>query len=58
MANDIDIKALREQLGLTQAGLADRIGVDQGTVSNWEKGKTKPSGPARRIMASLAEAAA
>lgn len=53
MANDLDVKALREHLKETQAEFAARLGVDQGTISNWETGKTSPSGPARVIMQEL-----
>lgn len=31
------IKKLRRRIGLTQGQLAERIGVDQGTVSRWER---------------------
>jgi DNA-binding XRE family transcriptional regulator len=33
----------RELLGLTQAGLAEKIGVDRGTVGDWERGVRLPS---------------
>ena len=36
----IKIQELREAAGLTQAGLADLAGTNQGTVSNLETGKT------------------
>lgn len=36
------IKALRENLGLTQSGLADRLGVSDKTVSKWETAKGLP----------------
>ena len=32
----------RERLGLTQGQLAERLGVDQGTVAHWELGTRKP----------------
>jgi len=32
------IRALRESLGLSQASLASRVGVDQSNVSRWERG--------------------
>lgn len=32
------IKNLRQQLGLTQAELADKVGFTSQTVSNWESG--------------------
>jgi transcriptional regulator with XRE-family HTH domain len=34
---------LRKRKGLTQQGLADRMGVEQPTVQRWEKGKREPS---------------
>ena len=36
------ISLLRKQLGVKQAEFADRLKVDQTTVSNWETGKAKP----------------
>ena len=36
------IKALREKRGMTQAELADKIGVSSKTVSKWETGKGLP----------------
>jgi putative transcriptional regulator len=57
MNEAIDVKSLRSRLGLTQSQLAAELGVDQGTVSNWETGKTEPTGPARRLMARMAAAA-
>jgi transcriptional regulator with XRE-family HTH domain len=32
------VRALRKSLGLSQAGFASRIGVDQSNVSRWERG--------------------
>ncbi|GET37138.1 helix-turn-helix domain-containing protein [Microseira wollei] len=37
------IKALRRHMGLTQAEFAERLGVRQATVSEWEKGIHTPS---------------
>ncbi len=36
------IKALRESRGLTQAGLAEKLGVSSKTVSKWETAKGLP----------------
>ncbi len=33
----------RQLLGLTQAGLAEKLGVDRGTVGDWERGVRLPS---------------
>ncbi len=37
------IKELRRNLGLSQEGLARRLGVSVLTVRRWEKGSFKPS---------------
>lgn len=36
------LKALRVNLGLTQAEAAGRLGVSVETLANWENGKTYP----------------
>ena len=36
------IKELRQKAGLTQAELAEKLGFQPQTVSNWENGKTFP----------------
>lgn len=40
--DSIDIKKLRETLGLTQASFAKKLGVSTQTISNWENGGTIP----------------
>lgn len=37
------LKELRLEKGLTQQQIADEIGVNRGSYSNWEKGKREPS---------------
>lgn len=37
------IKEWRRQAGLTQAELADLLGVDKGTVYRWERGTMRPA---------------
>jgi putative transcriptional regulator len=37
------IKAAREQAGLSQEQLAQKLGVTRQTVGSWERGKTQPS---------------
>jgi transcriptional regulator with XRE-family HTH domain len=41
-----DILFLRQQMGLTQAQLAEELGVTRVTVAYWERGRT----PIRRIV--------
>jgi len=38
------IKALRSGLGLTQKQLADRVGVTQPAIAQWETGPGQPTG--------------
>lgn len=39
---DFDIKRLREQAGLSQAELAERVGVKTRTLGSWERGEREP----------------
>lgn len=45
MASTLDIKTLRERLGLTQKELADAVGVQPNTVARWERGELRISAP-------------
>ncbi len=38
-----NLKRMRVAAGMTQAQLAQKLGVDQRTVSAWEKGVARPS---------------
>lgn len=51
------VTSLREALGLTQAELGERIGVDKMTVSRWERGTLRPSDPSIRAIEKLRKAA-
>lgn len=42
-AFDFDIVAARKAKGMTQAQLADAMGVDQPVISRWESGKVSPN---------------
>lgn len=37
------IKAMRKRRGLTQGGLADKLGMSRTTVVQWEHGTTMPA---------------
>ena len=49
------IAELRAELGLTQADMADELGVRQQTVSEWETGRYEPRGASARMLQHLAE---
>jgi transcriptional regulator with XRE-family HTH domain len=42
------LKRARLSQGFTQAELANRIGVSQGTIANWERGAVRPGLPRHR----------
>ena len=47
---DVDVKALRARLGISQEDFAGRYGLDVATLRNWEQGRTKPEGPAATLL--------
>jgi DNA-binding transcriptional regulator YiaG len=59
-ARQIDVRALRERLGLTQEQFALRYGLDLDAVRNWEHKRRKPDPAAQgylRVIARLPEQA-
>jgi transcriptional regulator with XRE-family HTH domain len=44
------IRAARERLGLTQAQVAEKVGVARETVGNWETGQTDPKNKRARLL--------
>jgi putative transcriptional regulator len=45
-----DVKAIREQTGLSQTRFAYLIGVNPKTLQNWEQRRVRPTGPARALL--------
>jgi DNA-binding transcriptional regulator YiaG len=52
------VRALRERLGDSQQAFAERLGTRQQTVSEWERGASRPRRMAQRLLTMLAEEAA
>ena len=50
MSIDIDVKAIREELGLTKVELADKLGVERHSISRWEDKEGRPSKLAKREL--------
>lgn len=46
----VDVKGLREKLGLTQKEFSGMIGVSIKTLQNWEQGRREPEGPAKALL--------
>lgn len=49
----IRLKELREQFKLSQAALADKIGVSQSAVGMWESGRNMPESTKLEALANL-----
>jgi putative transcriptional regulator len=49
-----DAAALRRRLKLSQARFANRFGFSVATVRNWEQGRVLADGPARVLLAVIA----
>jgi putative transcriptional regulator len=47
---DVDVRAIRRKLRLSQARFARRYGFSLGSVRNWEQGRRRPEGPARILL--------
>jgi putative transcriptional regulator len=52
---DPDVRVIRSQTGLSQAEFARSIGVKKATLLNWELRRRKPDGPARVLLALIAQ---
>jgi len=52
--NDIDVKAIRERISLSQGEFAKLFGLSKRTLEHWEHGRRVPSGPARAFLIVIA----
>jgi putative transcriptional regulator len=46
----VDVKAIREKVGVTQTEFATSFGISLGTLRHWERGDRKPHGPALVLL--------
>lgn len=51
---EIDVRAIRERLGLTQTKFAARFAFSINTLRHWEQGKRQPEGPTRAYLQVIA----
>lgn len=47
---DIDVKAIRSKLNMTQEEFAGRFGFSINTLRHWEQGRRVPEGPTRAYL--------
>ena len=48
--DNIDVKAIRERISLSQGEFAKLFGLSKRTLEHWEHGRRVPSGPARAFL--------
>ena len=47
---DVDVKAIRNRLGMTQARFSDTFGFSLDAIKHWEGGRRTPGAPARTLL--------
>ena len=48
--SSVDVKAIRENVGMSQPEFASAFGISLGTLRHWERGDRKPRGPALVLL--------
>lgn len=51
---EVNVRAVRRRLGLSQSEFAAKFGFPSAALRNWEQGRTRPDRPARVLLAVLA----
>jgi putative transcriptional regulator len=46
----VDVKAIRKRLGLTQIAFAQQFGFSLSSIQNWEQGRRYPETPIRAFL--------
>ena len=49
--HEVDVKAIRNRLGMTQARFSDTFGFSLDAIKHWEGGRRTPEAPARTLLA-------
>ena len=52
--DEIDVKAIREKISLSQSEFARLFGLSKRTLEHWEHGRRVPTGPARAFLTVIA----
>ena len=52
--DEIDVRAIRERISLSQSEFAKLFGLSKRTLEHWEHGRRIPSGPARAFLTVIA----
>jgi putative transcriptional regulator len=52
---DVDVREVRQKMGLSQAQFATKFGLPPATLRNWEQGRARPDAPTRVLLAVIAK---
>lgn len=52
--HNVDVKAIRNRLGMTQARFSDTFGFSLDAIKHWEGGRRTPEAPARTLLTVIA----
>jgi putative transcriptional regulator len=52
---EVDVRAVRATMGLSQAQFATKFGFSPATLRNWEQGRSRPDTPTRVLLAVIAK---
>lgn len=47
---EVDVKAIRAKLGLSQVAFAGRFGLPVGNIRDWEQGRSRPDQSSRVLL--------
>lgn len=47
---DVDVRLIRESLGMSQAQFAEFLDISRRTLEKWEQGSRRPAGAARTLL--------
>ncbi len=51
----VDVRKIRQEMGLSQAEFATKFGFSLATLRNWEQGRAIPDTPTRVLLAVIAK---
>src|SRR5882672_11346185 len=52
---DVDVREVRQRMGLSQAQFATKFGFPLATLRNWEQSRARPDTPTRVLLAVIAK---
>lgn len=52
---DVNVRRVRQRMGLSQTQFATKFGFSPATLRNWEQGRARPDAPTRVLLAVIAK---